>query len=208
VKPERIKAALREIRSEKDPTLKSLRLASLCSTVFRARGYGLVVVGGSAIEYYTDGAYTSGDLDLCLLPPATSIPLRERQEIMAQLDAQGGPRSWQVAGMFVDILGGVEKSAATPLRKLSAPYGEVELIDPEELLVERILVAVYPIPNPEAAASAKQLISVALDGKIALDWKEIRRLAQSPEFANLPACIAFVKEVADELKVESPLNPD
>src|SRR6266699_4660910 len=102
---ERIKAALSDITAENDPAPKHLKLASLVSAVFRARGIELVVVGGSAIEFYTDGAYLSGDIDLCQIKPSTPIPLRLRQEIMGRLGAKGGPRSWEVAGTFVDLLG-------------------------------------------------------------------------------------------------------
>src|SRR5438477_10584795 len=98
MEPPVIKKAVAEISAEKDPTLKSMQLASLCSALWRERGVELVVVGGSAIEFLTDGAYASADLDMCHSTHAT-LPVRERQEIMGQLGAEGGPRNWQVAGM-------------------------------------------------------------------------------------------------------------
>jgi hypothetical protein len=205
--PNKVKAALVDISREKDPTVKSQKLASLCSTLFREQGYELVVVGGSAIEFYTDGQYTSGDLDLCLLPPKTSLSIRLRQEIMGQLGAKGGPRSWEVAGMFVDVLGPAEISGNAPLRRLEAPYGTVVLIDPEELLVERVLISVYPSPNREAAACARQLIAAALTGDPNLDWREVRRIAKSRDYDILAQCVTLVRTVADELKVKSPLDP-
>src|SRR6266446_827338 len=128
--PPKITAALKDIGSERDPNLKSQKLASLVSAQFRARGFELVVVGGSAIEFYTEGAYMSGDIDLCQVEPATPMPLRLRQEIMGQLGGKGGPRSWEVAGMFVDLLGLVETKARTGFRKLNAPYGVVTLMNP------------------------------------------------------------------------------
>jgi hypothetical protein len=145
-----INAAIAEIRSDPDPARKAQKLASLCTAAFRERGIELVVVGGSAIEFYTEGAYLSGDVDLCVWKPERPIPLRLRQEVMAELGAEGGPRSWEVAGLFVDLLGVVEKEARTPLRQLQAPFGMVNLIDPEELLVERVLVSVYPSTNAAA----------------------------------------------------------
>jgi len=66
---EDIRRALDDITAEVDPTLKHLKLASLISAGSRERGIELVVVGGSAIEFYTEGAYVSGDLDLCLISP-------------------------------------------------------------------------------------------------------------------------------------------
>jgi hypothetical protein len=171
----KVRTAVADVAGDTDPTRKAAKLASLCSALFRERGIELVVVGGSAIELLTDGAYTSGDLDLCRLTPA-ALPLRQRQEIMGELGAQGGPRSWQVAGLFVDLLGILESLARTPLRKLEGPYGVVQIVQPEELLVERVLVSVYPQDHPPARACAKILAALALKGQVAMDWQEVRRL--------------------------------
>jgi hypothetical protein len=206
--PQRIAAALTDIRRERDPNLKSQKLASLVSALFRARGIELVVVGGSAIEFYTDGAYQSGDVDLCQIKPSTPIPLRLRQEIMGQLGAKGGPRSWEVAGMFVDLLGMVETASKTGFRKLSAPYGVVALVSPEELLVERVLVSVYPQPNREARACARTLASVALKGQVKLDWDEVKRLAKTPQYRIFSECKELIGEVARESELKSPFDSD
>jgi hypothetical protein len=200
-----IKAAVADISADTDPTRKAAKLASLCSALFRERGIELVVVGGSAIELLTEGAYTSGDVDLCRLTPA-ALPLRERQEIMGQLGAQGGPRSWQVAGAFVDLLGPLESLARTPLRKLQGAYGVIQVAQPEELLVERVLVSIYPQSHPPARDCAKKLAAVALGGAMELDWKEVSRLASRPEYGILLACKALVREVANELEIKSPLD--
>ena len=201
----KIKAALADIAADTDPTRKAAKLASLCSALFRERGVELVVVGGSAIELLTDGAYASGDLDLCRLTPGP-LPLRMRQEIMGQLGAQGGPRSWQVAGAFVDLLGPLESLARTPLRTIRGPYGLVQVVQPEELLVERVLVSVYPQAYQPARECAKMLAGGALKGQLRVDWKEVRRLAGRPEYRMLAECKALVREVASELKIKSPLD--
>jgi hypothetical protein len=203
-----IERALATIRDEKDPTLKSQRLASLCCALFRERDIELVVVGGSAIEFYTEGAYASGDLDLCPVDATKPVPLRVRQEVMGQLGGKGGPRSWEVAGMFVDLLGPVEAEATTPFRRLEGPYGEVLLMKPEDLLVERVLVSVYPQMDDEALACARKLIAVAVAGQVQVDWAEVKRLAQSPNYRNLDACRQLVGEIANELKTKNPLDSD
>jgi hypothetical protein len=203
----KIRVAVADIAADTDPTRKAAKLASLCSTLFRERGVELVVVGGSAIELLTEGAYASGDVDLCRLTPAV-LSLRERQEIMGQLGAQGGPRSWQVAGAFVDLLGSLESLARTPLRNLQGPYGVIQIVQPEELLVERVLVAIYPQAHPPARECAKMLAAVALKGQLEIDWKEVRRLAGRPEYRILAECKALVRETANELKLKSPLDPD
>jgi hypothetical protein len=203
--PARIQTALADITAEQDPTLKSLKLASMVSALWAEHGVELVVVGGSAIEILTEGAYTSGDLDLCHANQA-SLPLRQRQELMGLLGAKGGPRSWEVAGMYVDLLGPAESFARTPYRRVAGPYGEVRLMKAEDLLVERVLVSSYPEPNVSARNCAKKLIAVILGGGLAVDWSEIRRVASLPEYRNLAACEALVQQVADELKVNSPLH--
>jgi hypothetical protein len=204
---DKIKSALADITAEQDPTIKSLKMASLCSALWTERGVELVVVGGSAIEILTEGAYASGDLDMCHATKA-SLPIRERQEVMGLLGAKGGPRNWQVAGMYVDVLGFAESFARTPYRRVQAPYGEVLVMKPEDLLVERVLVSVYPGENQTARDCAKKFIAVIICGDIAVNWDEVRRLAKLPEYRNLPECEKLVKEVADELKVKSPLHPD
>jgi hypothetical protein len=200
-----IQIALADISAEQDATLKSLKLASLCSALWKERGVELVVVGGSAIEFLTDGAYASGDLDMCHATGAT-LPMRLRQEIMGLLGAEGGPRSWQVAGVYVDLLGPAESFARTPYRRVEGPYGAVLVMKPEDLLVERVLVAVYPGPNATARDCAKKLIAVALGAGLKMDWQEVRRLADLPEYRNLPDCVALVREVANELKIENPFD--
>ena len=60
-----IEAQLRSIEAEPDLVEKALRLAFLVSAVFAEAGRETVIVGGSAIEFFTDGDYMSGDLDVC-----------------------------------------------------------------------------------------------------------------------------------------------
>jgi hypothetical protein len=204
---EKIKSALADVTAEQDPTIKSAKLASLCSALWAEHGVELVVVGGSAIEILTEGAYASGDLDMCHANKAT-LPIRQRQEIMGLLDAKGGPRNWQVAGMYLDLLGPAESFAHTPYRRVDAPDGSFLVLQPEDLLVERVLCSFYLGENKTARDCAKVLASVALRKEIEMNWDEVRRLANLPEYRNLPQCVQLVKEVADELKIKSPLHTD
>jgi hypothetical protein len=205
--PAKIQSALADITAEQDPTLKSAKLASLCSALWLERGVELVVVGGSAIEILTEGAYASGDLDMCHANKAT-LPVTERKEIMGLLDAKGGPRNWQIAGMYLDLLGPVESFAHTPFRRIEGPYGSILVMKPEDLLVERVLMTFYLGESQTARDCAKKFISVILTKGMAVNWNEVRRLANLPEYRNLPQCVQLVKEVADELKIKSPLHTD
>jgi len=202
-----IQTALADISAERDGTAKSLKLASLCSALWGERGVELVVVGGSAIEILTEGAYASGDLNMCHVHP-TTLPIRERQEIMGRLGAKGGPRNWQVAGMYLDLLGPVESFARTPFRRVQGPYGEVQVMKTEDLLVERVLCSVYPERDETARRCARELAMVALSGVVPVDWSEVLRVANLPEYRNVEECRSLVNEVANEHQLESPLRAD
>jgi hypothetical protein len=202
-----IKRALADITAEQDPTLKSAKMASICSALFLEHGIELVVVGGSGIELLTDGAYTSGDLDLCHTV-GSSIPPRLRHEIMGLLGGTGGPRNWLVAGMYVDILGVAENFARTPRRVLAGPYGPIKVIQAEDLFVERVLGSFYPQENLAARNCARILAGVALKGQLGINWQEVARVARLPEYRNLEECKTLLKEVADELGIKSPYVED
>jgi hypothetical protein len=203
----KIKSALADVTAEQDPTLKSAKLASLCSALWLERGVELVVVGGSAIEILTEGAYASGDLDMCHATKA-SLSVAERKEIMGLLDAKGGPRNWQVAGMYLDLLGPVENFARTPYRRIEGPYGTFLVTKPEDLLVERVLMSFYLGESQTAWKCAKELAIVALAGAVNMDWNEVLRVANRPEYRNVEQCKALVREVANELKTKNPFDSD
>lgn len=206
--PNEIHKALDEIGREDDPTLKHLKLASLCSALFTEQGVELVVVGGSAIEFYTEGAYTSGDVDLCVVQAETPLTVRSRQEIMGKLGAKGGPRSWEVSGAYVDLLGRFENLARTPIRTIAAPFGDVRVSPVEELIVERVLVARYPRHDAPALDCAKKIIAAALRDEVEADWNEVKRLAKLKAYANWSDVKKLVDEQAKTLQVRSPYHSD
>ncbi len=141
----------------------------------------------------------SGDIDFCrkTLEP---IPLRKAQDFMAQLDARGGPRSWLVAGLYVDLLGFLECEAVTPCREVATPYGTISIIPAELTVVERVLLAYYPQPDNDARDVAKKMLAVCLSNETAVDWDEVERLAGLDAF-NIRAELAALKEeVANELE--------
>ena len=194
-----ITPAIKDIEATSDLLEKALKLAGLVTQMFREAGWELVVVGGSAVEFYTEGAYMSNDIDLCrkTLEP---IPLRKAQDLMAQLGARGGPRSWVIAGLFVDLLGFLENEALTPCRELVTPFGTISIVPTELAVVERVLLAFYPQPDNEARDVAKKILAVCLSNPTSVEWEEVERLAGLDAF-NITAELAVLKEeVANELQ--------
>jgi len=180
---------------------KALKLSGLVTMLFAEAGWQLVVVGGSAVEFYTEGAYMSGDIDFCRRR-AVAIPPRVAQDIMARLGGSGGPRSWKVCGLFVDLLGCLENEAKTALREIQTPYGTVSLIPFEHALVERAFVAVYPNRNDANYAVAKKLVARAIADSSVCDWDEVLRIADLSAYKIKDEIVALRTEVENALTAE------
>jgi len=190
--------AVRDIEATPDLLERALKLAGLVTNLFREAGWDLVVVGGSAVEFYTEGAYMSGDIDLCRRT-VSPIPLRRAQDLMGRLGATGGPRSWKVAGLFVDLLGLLENEATTPCRTIATPYGTISILPAELAVLERTLLAFYPRPDREAREVAKKMLAACVNGATPVDWEEIGRLARLPSFNVAKELDALRTEVTREL---------
>lgn len=193
-----VDAAMRDIAATADLLERALKLAGVVSSLFERAGWPLVVVGGSAIEFYTEGMYMSGDIDFCR-SRLSPIPLRLAQELMGRLGATGGPRSWKVGGLFVDLLGHLENESVSPFREQETPYGKIRLLPPELLLVERVLAAFYPARNEEMVDVAKKLMVAGLEDNGRFDWEEVCRLAALPSFDVLVEVRELRREVEREL---------
>ena len=171
---------------------RALKLSGLVTTLFQEHGFPLVVVGGSAVEFYTEGGYMSGDVDFCR-KSLKAIPLRLMSDIMLRLGGKSLGRNWQVCGIFVDFLGLLESETVLPNRELDTPYGRVYFLPPELALVERIIFAES---SAECLPSARQMMAAALQDE-RFDWAEARRLADLPDFKVLPQLEAMRKELSD-----------
>jgi hypothetical protein len=131
---------------------------------------------------------------------------------MQQRLAQGysglNVRSWQVGGLYVDVLASFENLARTPIRRLEGPSGQVRISPVEELIVERVLISRYPQDYPPARDCAKKLLAAALLGEIETDWAEVKRLAQNNAYKNWNEVKELVHEQAQALQVRSPYHSD
>ena len=191
-------AILAEIRREDDPNRKNLRVAEVVSRCFREIGCAPVVVGGSAGEFYSDGRYVSGDVDLCFDGLRLPTP-REREEIMARLSKPLSVRRCEVAGVLVDLLGRGETTARTASQKI----GELQLIQIEDLIAERLLVATVPARDEPRLEVARVLIALVANGLIAADREELLRVADSTDYRVGAELRALLTEVDGKEGAES-----
>lgn len=181
-----------DIEATADLLERAMKLSGLLTTLFQERGFPLVVVGGSAVEFYTEGGYMSGDIDFCR-KTLKAVPPRLMQEIAESLGGKGLGRNWLICGLYVDLLGVLETKSTLPERTLETPYGTVRILPPELALVERIL---YAEQDAECVASARQMMAAAL-ADASFDWAEAERLAALPDFAVADRLEALKREVTD-----------
>jgi hypothetical protein len=167
-----LEVALEAVRGEEDASRKNLRVAELVTRGFRAIGCDPIVVGGSAVEFYTDGQYVSGDVDVCYAGARLPTP-REREDVMSPLGEPLGVRRWEVAGVIVDVLGWVESTARTPFQTI----GELRLIQIEDLVAERLLVALIPSRDETRMEVARTLVALVAQRLVTVDLEELLRVA-------------------------------
>lgn len=188
-----VEKAVAEIEATSDLLERALKLSGLITTMFQQRGFPLVVVGGSAVEFYTEGGYMSGDIDFCRRS-LNAIPPRVMQEVISELGGKGVSRSWVVCGLCIDLLGLLECETTLPMRELETPYGVVRMIPPELALVERVLIANYP-PSQELAVTARKMMVAAMNDPT-FNWIEAERLAALPDFGVLAELRAMKEDVS------------
>jgi hypothetical protein len=138
------------------------RILCFVGLLRREAGLGtddLVIVGGSALEIYTEGAYVSGDIDICA----------PRERIAAVLDKWGFKQpgrewarlDWKVV---LDVVGPRVSGSMTLSRVVDTPYGPIRVGSIEDLIIGRLaLVKFWNEPKEYRNA---QLLAVLPE----IDW--------------------------------------
>ncbi len=133
------RARLQALRDVPNPLELQLRVAAVLSGLLRAYGEP-VVVGGSAVSFYTGGAYLSRDVDL--------LTEAEGQVVREVLTAVGFERrgsAWVHAELAVVVDFPAPPLAGDPSRVVTVDTeeGPVRLVGLEDLLVDRLNAVVH-----------------------------------------------------------------
>jgi hypothetical protein len=174
---------------------KRERVAARVSAAFKARGFQLVQYGGATVEQYSRGRYTTSDVDLGFIDTAPSLEVRA--EVMGSLGCERGTRLYLLDGVVVD-LGGEAELLSPKLVEVTTPEGQLLLEAPEESLVQRVLMSVYPQEDADQKEAALILLVQALSGNLPMDWNEVDRLAALPGF-KIEKEISAYKDEAQKL---------
>ena len=121
------------LSSTNDPALRILYFAALLRTEAGLGTDDVVVVGGSAIEVYTKGAYVSGDIDICA-PLGPVVAALEKWEFKRP-GREWVRLDWKIV---VDLVGVRPSGSMSLTRIVETPYGPVRLGAVEDLLLGRL----------------------------------------------------------------------
>lgn len=148
----------------------------------------LIVVGGSAIEAYTAGAYASGDIDL------VSSEGARLEAVLRSWEFKKDGRVWlnEKLGLVVDLVrypytGSFERTTIQP-----TVYGPVRLAAMEDLLVKRLLSTKFW----KQAADAGQARLLADKYFDRIDWAYVEAYARREDVWDLAEPIKAAAEKA------------
>lgn len=139
----------------------------------------LIVVGGSAIEVYTEGKYTSGDVDIV---SSRGDALRR---VLVSWEFRRTGRVWQneAWGLVVDLVKPPYTGSLDHTTVSNTPFGQVRLAALEDLIVKRLMsTRFWKVPGDRLHA-----LMLAEKFYSSLDWKYIEAFATREEVADLAA---------------------
>jgi hypothetical protein len=138
-----------------------LYFAGVLSTAVGGLEGPVVVVGGSAIEVYTVGAYTSGDIDLV-------TPRQEAARVLESWGFHTEGRTWyhEKWKLDVDLVGSDYSGNPSRIREVETPYGSVRLAAVEDLIIKRLAEAKHWQGRRQEAFEQAALLASELAGDL------------------------------------------
>ncbi|MDQ7851077.1 MAG: hypothetical protein QN152_06330 [Armatimonadota bacterium] len=137
---EQARADLAALKDLANPLEVQLRTAAVIARVLGRTGDSVVVVGGSAVSFYTGGAYLSRDVDL-----VTTAPVGRIRDILPRLGFERRNGAWVHAETDVVVDFPAPPLAGDPGRttRVDTEEGSVHIIGIEDLLVDRLNAVVH-----------------------------------------------------------------
>ena len=166
-----------KLRAATGPTQRRLYFAALLADAAAVPTDQFYVVGGSAIEFYTVGEYTSGDIDV------VSSRNDRLREILAAWKFEGTGRIWsnEELNLVVDLNRYPYSGNAEKTQVVTTPYGAIRLAAIEDLLVKRLISTKF-WKEREDFEHAKLL---AFDFWDRIDWEYVEGFARREDVLDL-----------------------
>lgn len=172
-----------------DPLRRQMEIAAVIATEMKQHGVQCVLVGGSAVEFYTMASYLTQDIDMVVTVPDAI------KTVMSGLGFinNGGTWVWSDdPSVIVEFPKGPLAGSWNKVQNVRLPDGaEVPVISIEDIIIDRLLAAKYWEDGSELWALR---MIAAHYGDI--DWKYCRQKAASE------ACLDYLQKYRDKARRE------
>ena len=155
---------------------RQLCLAAAISAAFEERGAPAVLVGGTVVEFYTAGGYTTADIDM-VLPP---LEKKEIETVMEELGLvrSGDYRHWSHPQIPfpVEFPPGpllIGHLVVGDVSEIEIEGTKLKILKVEDILLDRMVMA-QKWDDLQAQVQAEMLMYAHYDE---MDWPYIRRQA-------------------------------
>lgn len=178
---------IQELRRVSSPTERRLYFAALLGKAADISSFDIIVVGGSAIEFYTVGQYTSDDIDI------VSSQSELLRGILGEWNFQGMGRIWvnEEIGIVVDFVRYPYTGDVTKTQEISTPHGAIRVAALEDLLVNRLVSTKHW--QQKGDFDQARLLAVLHGDR--MDWDYIEELAKDQHVEDV---LAFLKREISE----------
>lgn len=150
---------------------RAIQIMAVLTRAFKANDYSVpILVGGGAVEYYTNGFYTTVDVDALLYSQHPKV-----NEVMRGLGFEKRGKDWvhgTIPDLYVEFPGTPGDPPWVVANTVDVDGIPVQIISLESLIIEK--VCAYSVASPIDGVNAMALIAAGDDD---LDWDFIRENA-------------------------------
>ena len=179
-----IKKLLDQAIAKPEKMERQLYLAAAISGRFEEGGVSTVLVGGTVVEFYTAGGYTTADIDM-VLPP---LEKREIERVMEELGLvrAGDYRHWihpQIP-LPVEFPPGplqIGHSVVRELNEIEIGGVKLKILKVEDILLDRIVMA-QEWKDPQSQIQAEMLMYAHYEK---IDWPYVHGQASRLDVLKL-----------------------
>ena len=166
------KDPLSEAKNKERGFERTVYIMSLITPRLEEKGIKCVVVGGSAVEFYTRDWYASGDIDLAVTKDKRKII----DEIMQNLGFSNEGRMWvrEDLNLYIETPGDVRDLDIARATKVETDAGYTYMIGLEDIILDRISAALHW----KSESDKEQAIRMASLYYENIDWGYVRKLAK------------------------------
>ncbi len=164
---------------------------SLITPRLEEKGVKCVVVGGSAVEFYTRDWYATGDIDLAV----TKDKRKVIDQVLREMDFTSEGRMWvrEDLNLYIETPGDIQTLNIDKSTKIETDVGYVYIIGLEDIILDRISAAIHW----KSESDKEQAIRISSTHYDNIDWPYVRNKAKKD---NAEPMLDEILEAANNAK--------